>query len=51
MSPAVRLPLVGLSEPHRIELSELLFRLCHEHGDQMISSVRTAPVDRRVAVG
>lgn len=34
MAPAVRLPLVRLSEPHRIELSEVLFRLCHEHAKQ-----------------
>jgi len=42
-SSAVRLPLVGLSEPHRIELSEVLFRMCHECTEQMIGSVDTAP--------
>jgi hypothetical protein len=26
------LPLVRLSEPHRIELNEVLFRLCHARG-------------------
>jgi len=51
MSSAVRLPLVGLSEPHRIELSEVLLRICHEHAEQMIGSVETAPARRRVAVG
>jgi 4-hydroxy-tetrahydrodipicolinate synthase len=51
MTPAVRLPLVRLSEPHRIELSEVLFRLCHEHAEQMIGSTEAAPVNRRLAVG
>lgn len=51
MSSAVRLPLVGLSEPHRIELSEVLFRMCHEHAEQMIGSVETTPPCQRVAVG
>ena len=51
MSSAVRLPLVRLSEPHRIELSEVLFRMCHEHAEQMIGSVETAPANQRVAVG
>jgi len=51
MSSAVRLPLVGLSEPHRIELSEVLFRICHEHAGQMIGSVETASANQRVAVG
>ena len=40
MTPAVRLPLVRLSEPHRIELSEVLFRLCHEHAEQMLALFR-----------
>jgi 4-hydroxy-tetrahydrodipicolinate synthase len=51
MSSAVRLPMVGLSEPHRIELSEVLFRMCHEHAEQMVGSVETAPANQRVAVG
>jgi 4-hydroxy-tetrahydrodipicolinate synthase len=51
MSPGVRLPLVGLSEPHRIELSEVLFRMCHEHAEQMIGSVETASANQRAAVG
>jgi dihydrodipicolinate synthase/N-acetylneuraminate lyase len=51
MAPAVRLPLVKLNEPHRIELSEVLFRLCHEHAEQMIGSIEAAPVDRRLTVG
>ena len=51
MSSGVRLPLVGLSEPHRIELSEVLFRMCHEHAEQMVGSVETAPASQRVAVG
>ena len=51
MSSAVRLPLVGLSEPHRIELSEVLFRMCREHAQQMIGSFETSPPCQRVAVG
>jgi dihydrodipicolinate synthase/N-acetylneuraminate lyase len=51
MSSAVRLPLVGLSEPHRIKLSEVLFRMRHEYTEQMICSVETAPPRQQVAVG
>ena len=51
MSSAVRLPLVGLSEPHRIELSEMLLRMCHQYTEHMIGSVETAPPNQRVAVG
>jgi 4-hydroxy-tetrahydrodipicolinate synthase len=51
MSSGVRLPLVGLSEPHRIELSDVLFRMCHEYGEQMIGHVETAPANQRLAVG
>src|SRR5262245_66610703 len=40
MSSAVRLPLVGLSEPHRMELSKVLFRMCHEHAQQALSKLR-----------
>jgi 4-hydroxy-tetrahydrodipicolinate synthase len=51
MSSAVRLPLVGLSEPHRIELSEVLVGMCHEHVEQMIGTVKTASPGQRAAVG
>src|SRR4029077_15094694 len=33
MSPTVRLPLVGLSDPHRAELRNVLLRLCDEHSE------------------
>jgi hypothetical protein len=46
MSSAVRLPLVRLSEPHRIELSEMLLRMCHQYTEHMIGSVETAPHSR-----
>jgi 4-hydroxy-tetrahydrodipicolinate synthase len=51
MSPTVRLPLVGLSDPHRAELSNVLLRLCDEHSEQMLGSVETAPANQRVALG
>src|SRR4029077_6941671 len=51
MSPTVRLPLVGLSDPHRAELRNVLLRLCDEHSEQMLGSVETAPANQRVALG
>ncbi len=36
MSPAVRLPLVELSDQHRTELGEVLLRLCDEYSEYMI---------------
>ena len=51
MSPTVRLPLVGLSGPHREELSKVIFRLCVEHSGQMIGSIDETPESRRRAVG
>ena len=51
MSPTVRLPLVGLSGPHREELSKVIFRLCVEHSGQMIGSIDQTPESRRRAVG
>jgi len=51
MSPTVRLPLVGLSDPHRAELSKVLFRLCDEHSEQMIGSIEETLESRRRAVG
>jgi len=51
MSPSVRLPLVGLSGPHREELSKVIFRLCVEHSGQMIGSIDETPESRRRAVG
>jgi 4-hydroxy-tetrahydrodipicolinate synthase len=51
MSATVRLPLVGLSDPHREELSKVLFRLCDEHSEQMIGSIEETPESRWRAVG
>ena len=51
MSPTVRLPLVGLSGPHREELSKVIFRLCVEHPGQMIGPIEETPESRRRAVG
>ena len=51
MSPTVRLPLVGLSDPHRAETSKVLLRLCDEHSEQMIGSIEEALETRRRAVG
>jgi 4-hydroxy-tetrahydrodipicolinate synthase len=51
MSPTVRLPLVGLSGPHREEMRKVLFRLCVEHSGQMIGSIEETPEGRRRAVG
>jgi 4-hydroxy-tetrahydrodipicolinate synthase len=39
MSPAVRLPLVELSDQARAELGEVLLRLCDEYADCMIGRV------------
>ncbi len=39
MSPAVRLPLVELSNQSRAELGEVLLRLCDEYADCMIGRV------------
>ena len=39
MSPAVRLPLVELSDQARAELGEVLLRLCDEYADSMIGGV------------
>lgn len=39
MSPAVRLPLVGLSDQSRAELSQVLFRMCDEYSEHMIGSL------------
>ena len=51
MSPTVRLPLVGLSGPHREDLSKVIFRLCVEHSRQMIGSIDKTPESCRRAVG
>ena len=51
MSPTVRLPLVSLSDPHREELSKVIFRLCVEHSGQMIGSIDQTPESCRRAVG
>ena len=51
MSPAVRLPLVGLSDPHQAELSKVLFLLCDEHSEQMIGSIEETLETRRRTVG
>ena len=51
MSPSVRLPLVGLSGPHREELSKVIFRLCVEHSGQMIGSIDETPESCRRGVG
>jgi 4-hydroxy-tetrahydrodipicolinate synthase len=51
MSPTVRLPLVGLSDPHQEEMRKVLFRLCVEHSGQMIGSIEETPEGRRRAVG
>ena len=42
---------VGLSDPHRAELSKVLFRLCDEHSEQMIGSIEETLETRRRAVG
>jgi 4-hydroxy-tetrahydrodipicolinate synthase len=51
MSPTVRLPLVGLSDPHRTELRKVLSRLCDEHSEQMIGSIEETLEIRQRAVG
>jgi 4-hydroxy-tetrahydrodipicolinate synthase len=52
MSPAVRLPLVELSNQHRTELGEVLLRMCDEYSEYMISSsLAGREAIRRVAVG
>ena len=52
MSPAVRLPLVELSNQHRTELGEILLRLCDEYSEYMISSsLGVGKQYGRVAVG
>jgi len=50
MSPTVRLPLVGLSDPHRAELNKVLSRFYDEYSEQMIGSVESASANQRVAV-
>ena len=39
MSPAVRLPLVGLGDQNRTELGQVLFRMCDAYSAHMIGSV------------
>jgi 4-hydroxy-tetrahydrodipicolinate synthase len=39
MSPAVRLPLVGLSDQHRAALGQVLFRMCDTYSEHMIGSI------------
>ena len=52
MSPAVRLPLVELSDQHRAELREVLWRVGDEYSEYMISSsLAGREAIRRVAVG
>ena len=52
MSPAVRLPLVELSNQHRTELGEVLLRMCDEYSEYMIScSLAGREAIRHVAVG
>jgi 4-hydroxy-tetrahydrodipicolinate synthase len=51
MSPAVRLPLVELSDQHRAELREVLSRVGDEYSEYMISSsLAGREAIRRVAV-
>lgn len=40
ISPAVRLPLVALSERYRTEVGEVLLRMCDEYSDYMIGNAR-----------
>ena len=52
MSPAVRLPLVELSDQHRTELGEVLLRLCDEYSEYMIGGTLARSEARlRVAAG
>ena len=52
MSPAVRLPLVELSNQNRTELGEVLLRMCDKYSEYMISrSLAGREAIRRVAVG
>lgn len=52
MSPAVRLPLVGLSDQHRAALGQVLFRMCDAYSEHMIGSVAAnSAAATRVAMG
>jgi len=52
MSPAVRLPLVELSDQHRTELRDVLLRLCDEYSEYMIGGTLARSEARlRVAAG
>jgi 4-hydroxy-tetrahydrodipicolinate synthase len=51
ISPAVRLPLVALSEQHRTEVGEVLLRMGDEYSDYIIGNTLRGGEARRAVVG
>jgi 4-hydroxy-tetrahydrodipicolinate synthase len=47
MSPAIRLPLVELSSPHRIEVGKVLLRMCDEYSEYVIGNTLEGGERRR----